>query len=95
MTSNCLRHGSGRFEREFPCSPLPNPASSRRPGPAPGSRRADGVPSAHERTGQAIEAVFKERIDDHLRQLAITIVGARATRHCVSNRCQDVPRTSA
>jgi hypothetical protein len=49
----------------------------------------------HERTGQAIEAMFKERIDDHLRQLAITIVGARTTRHCVSNRCQDVPRTSA
>ena len=34
----------------------------------------------HERTGQAIEAMFKERIDDHLRQLAITIVGARTTR---------------
>jgi hypothetical protein len=49
----------------------------------------------HERTGQAIEALFKERINDYQSQLAITIVGARATRHCVSNRCQDVPRTSA
>jgi hypothetical protein len=29
MTSTCLRQRSGRFERDFPCSPLPNAASRR------------------------------------------------------------------
>ena len=30
-TCTCLRQRSGRFEREFSCSPLPNAASSRGP----------------------------------------------------------------
>jgi hypothetical protein len=71
MTSTCLRQRSERFEREFPCSPLPNAASSRCPNRLPAAavlmecRRLK-----HERTGQAIAAMFKQRIPDHVRQLA-------------------------